>query len=118
MVMDQNIKGVDALKWMKNPTPKMKNQLKLMHLLAYEPNIKLEALKKITCPTLVIGGDHDVIRTKHTVAIAEAITKSYLWILPNSGHSTPVVYKDMFNQLVGDFFAKPYRKIEKYDRFN
>lgn len=118
MVMDQNIKGVDALKRMKNPTPKMKNQLKLMHLLAYEPNIKLETLKKITCPTLVIGGDHDVIRTKHTVAIAEAITKSYLWILPNSGHSTPVVYKDMFNQLVGDFFAKPYREIEKYDRFN
>jgi pimeloyl-ACP methyl ester carboxylesterase len=118
MVMDQNIKGGDALKRMKNPTPKMKNQLKLMHLLAYEPNIKLEALKKITCPTLVIGGDHDVIRTKHTVAIAEAITKSYLWILPNSGHSTPVVYKDMFNQLVGDFFAKPYREIEKYDRFN
>lgn len=118
MVMDQNIKGVDALKRMKNPTPRMKNQLKLMHLLAYEPNIKLEALKKITCPTLVIGGDHDVIRTKHTIAIAEAITKSYLWILPNSGHSTPVVYKDMFNQLVGDFFAKPYREIEKYDRFN
>jgi pimeloyl-ACP methyl ester carboxylesterase len=118
MVMDQNIKGGDALKRMKNPTPKMKNQLKLMHLLAYEPNIKLEALKKITCPTLVIGGDHDVIRTKHTVAIAEAITKSYLWILPNSGHSTPVVYKDMFNQLVGDFFAKAYREIEKYDRFN
>jgi pimeloyl-ACP methyl ester carboxylesterase len=118
MVMGQNKEGVDSLKRMKNPTPKMKNQLKLMHLLSYEPNIKLEALKKIACPTLVIGGDHDVILTKHTVAIAEAITKSYLWILPNSGHSTPVVYKDMFNQVVGDFFAKPYRKIEKYDRFN
>jgi pimeloyl-ACP methyl ester carboxylesterase len=118
MVMGQNKEGVDSLKRMKNPTPKMKNQLKLMHLLSYEPNIKLEALKKIACPTLVIGGDHDVILTKHTVAIAEAITKSYLWILPNSGHSTPAVYKDMFNQVVGDFFAKPYRKIEKYDRFN
>jgi pimeloyl-ACP methyl ester carboxylesterase len=117
MMMDINIKGVDSLKRMKNPTPEMKNQLKLMRLLSYEPHIKLEALKKITCPTLVIGGDHDVIVTKHTVAIAEAITNSYLWILPNSGHGTPVVYKDMFNQVVGDFFAKPFRKIEKYGRF-
>ncbi|MCQ6960145.1 alpha/beta fold hydrolase [Mucilaginibacter aquariorum] len=117
MMMDINIKGVDSLKRMKNPTPEMKNQLKLMHLLSYEPHIKLEALKKITCPTLVIGGDHDVIVTKHTVAIAEAITNSYLWILPNSGHGTPVVYKDMFNQVVGDFFVKPFRKIDKYGRF-
>lgn len=116
-VMAQNKKGADSLKRMNNPTPEMKNELKLMHLLSYEPQIKLEALKKITCPTLVIGGDHDVIRTEHTVAIAEAITKSYLWILPNSGHSTPLVYKDIFNQVVGDFFAKPYRKIENYGRF-
>jgi pimeloyl-ACP methyl ester carboxylesterase len=117
MIMDINIKGADSLKRMKNPTPEMKNQLKLMHLLSYEPHIKLEALKKITCPTLVIGGDHDVIVTKHTVAIAEAITNSYLWILPNSGHATPIVYKDMFNQVVADFFAKPFRKIDKYERF-
>jgi pimeloyl-ACP methyl ester carboxylesterase len=117
MIMDVNIKGADSLKRTKNPTPEMKNQLKLMHLLSYEPHIKLEALKKITCPTLVIGGDHDVIVTKHTVAIAEAITNSYLWILPNSGHGTPIVYKDMFNQVVGDFFARPFRKIEKYGRF-
>jgi pimeloyl-ACP methyl ester carboxylesterase len=71
MVMAVNIKGADSLKRMKNPTPEMKNQLKLMHLLSYEPHIKLEALKKIACPTLVIGGDHDVIRTEHTMQIAE-----------------------------------------------
>jgi hypothetical protein len=44
--------------------------------------------------------------------IAQNISKSYLWILPNSGHSTPVFYKDQFNQTVGDFFKTPYRKIE------
>jgi pimeloyl-ACP methyl ester carboxylesterase len=117
MIMAVNIKGADSLKRMKSPTPEMKNQLKLVHLLSFEPHIKLEALKKITCPTLVIGGDHDVIVTKHTLAIAEAIPRSYLWILPNSGHSTPIIYKDMFNQVVGDFFTKPYRKIENYGRF-
>jgi pimeloyl-ACP methyl ester carboxylesterase len=95
-----------------------KDQLKLLHLLTYEPHIKLEDVKKITCPTLVIGGDHDVIRTKHTMLIAETIPNSDLWILPNSGHSTPIYYKDMFNQVVGDFFAKPYRNIDGYGRFN
>jgi pimeloyl-ACP methyl ester carboxylesterase len=113
-----NLKGQDTIKKIKNVTPEMKNQLKLLHLLTYEPHIKLEDVKKITCPTLVIGGDHDVIRTKHTMLIAETIPNSYLWILPNSGHSTPIYYKDLFNQVVGDFFAKPFRKIDGYGRFN
>ncbi|GGH13244.1 alpha/beta hydrolase [Mucilaginibacter phyllosphaerae] len=117
MVLAVNVKGADSLKRMKNPTPAMKNQLKLMHLLSYEPNIKTADLKKITCPTLVIGGDHDVITTRHTLEIFEGIKNAYLWILPNSGHSTPIVYKDQFNQVVGNFFAKPYRKIEKSGRF-
>jgi pimeloyl-ACP methyl ester carboxylesterase len=116
--LKMNLKGQDTIKKIKNVTPEMKNQLKLLHLLSYEPHIKLEDVKKITCPTLVIGGDHDVIRTKHTMLIAETIPNSYLWILPNSGHSTPIFYKDMFNQVVGEFFAKPFRKIEKYGRFN
>jgi len=50
--------------------------------------------------------------------IAETIPNAYLWILPNSGHSTPLFYKDLFNQVVGDFFAKPFRKIAGYGRFN
>ncbi|MBL4677052.1 MAG: alpha/beta hydrolase [Mucilaginibacter sp.] len=118
MVLQENIQGADSLKKMKNPPTESKNQLKLMHLLSYEPNIKNETLKKITCPVLVIGGDHDVITTRHTLEIFENIPKAYLWILPNSGHSTPIFYKDMFNQVVGDFLAKPYRSIEKTARFN
>ncbi|MCR8558655.1 alpha/beta hydrolase [Mucilaginibacter sp. BJC16-A38] len=116
--MKMNKMGQDTIKKIKNVTPEMKNQLKLLHLLSYEPHIKLSDLKKITCPTLVIGGDHDVIRTKHTMLIAETIPNAYLWILPNSGHSTPLIYKDMFNQVVGDFLTKPYRKIEGFGRFN
>ncbi|MDP9077975.1 MAG: alpha/beta hydrolase [Bacteroidota bacterium] len=116
--MKMNKMGQDTIKKIKNVTPEMKNQLKLLHLLSYEPHIKLSDLKTISCPTLVIGGDHDVIRTKHTMLIAETIPNAYLWILPNSGHSTPLMYKDMFNQVVGDFFTKPYRKIEGFGRFN
>jgi pimeloyl-ACP methyl ester carboxylesterase len=61
---------------------------------------------------LVIGGDHDVIPVLHTVLITSNIPQSYLWIIPNSGHSTPVFKKEQFNPLIYDFFTKPYRKIE------
>jgi pimeloyl-ACP methyl ester carboxylesterase len=92
-------------------TPEVKHQLKLAHLLSYEPNISLEQLHRIKCPTLVIGGDHDILLPKHTMLIADNIPKSYLWILPNSGHSTPVHYKEMFNQVVGNFFKEPYHEV-------
>jgi len=116
--MNANKMARDSIKKMKAPTPEMKNQLKLLHLLSYEPHIKVEELKKISCPTLVIGGDHDVIRTKHTMLIAESIPQAYLWIIPNSGHSTPIYKKDQFNQVVGDFFAQKFRKIDMFGRFN
>lgn len=99
-------------------TPKTKAQLKLLRLLSYEPHITPAQLHQIACPTLVIGGDHDVIRVEHTVLIAQSISNSDLWILPNSGHSTPIFYKDDFNRVVNNFFKKPYRKIEGHGRFN
>ena len=92
--------------------PAVKVQKKLLNLMVFNPHISTADLKKVRCPTLVIGGDNDVILPKHTMVIAQAIPQSYLWILPNSGHSTPIVYKDMFNQVVGDFFKTPYRKVK------
>jgi pimeloyl-ACP methyl ester carboxylesterase len=99
-------------------TAEIKNEKKLYHLLSFEPHISLEQLHTIKCPTLVIGGDHDIILPKHTMLIAENISKSYLWILPNSGHSTPIFYKDEFNNTVDEFFKTPYRKIEGFGIFD
>lgn len=84
--------------------PAVKAQKKLLNLMVYNPQITPADLKMVKCPALVIGGDHDVILRKHTMIIADAVPQSYLWILPDSGHSTLVVYKEMFNQVVGDFF--------------
>ena len=99
-------------------TDSVKDERKLAHLLSYEPHITLDQLHTIKCPTLVIGGDHDVILPQHTMLIAQNIPRSYLWIIPNSGHSTPVAKKDQFNAVVRDFFSTPYRVIEKFGRFN
>jgi len=101
----------------KEQTQKVKNDLKISDLDLFQPHISLEQLHTIKCPTLVIGGDHDAIPVLHTVLIAQNISQSYLWIIPNSGHSTPIFKKDQFNPLIRDFFKNPYRKIEGFDTF-
>ena len=117
--MNMNKIARDSIAKMKSPTPEMKNQLKLLSS-AYLMNriYQLLQLDTITCPTLVIGGDHDVILPKHTMLIAQSIPNSYLWIIPNSGHSTPIYKKEQFNPGWGDFFSKPFRKIDGFGRFN
>ncbi|MBE9584309.1 alpha/beta hydrolase [Mucilaginibacter sp. JRF] len=118
MAMGWNRQIQDSLKLMKPPSAQLKNTAKVMHLLSYQPNIPASALHKINCPVLVIAGDHDVIKNSHTLEIAENIPNSYLWIIPNAGHATPIYKKDWFNNTLSDFFKKPYRKIEGEARFN
>ena len=107
----------NSLKLMTNRTAQQKTSWKLLRLLVEQPHISLENLHRIKCPTLVIGGDHDVIKPAHTMLIADNIAESDLWILPNSGHSTPIVYKDDFNKVVDRFFSTPYRAISGEGRF-
>ncbi len=100
-----------------NKTEQEKTAFKLYRLLCEQPHIPLTDLQKIKCPSLIIGGDHDVIKEEHTMLIYKNIPKAYLWILPASGHSTPLMYKDDFNTVVGRFFSSPYKIIEGNDRF-
>lgn len=107
-------------KWLKNKktlTKQEKDGYKLMRLLVEQPNIPLTDLHKIQCPSLVIGGDNDVILPQHTFLIQQHIPKSYLWILPASGHSTPVFYKDEFNAVVDRFFTNPFKTFKGNQRF-
>jgi pimeloyl-ACP methyl ester carboxylesterase len=107
----------NAMKQKKSLTDKEKNDFKLLRLLSDQPHIPLTDLQKIQAPTLVMGGDHDVIKPEHTLEIAQNIPQSYLFIFPNSGHSTPIVYAYEFNTKVDAFFSKPYRIIQKEARF-
>jgi len=115
VVVQAYLHSVDTLKKMKNVTPEMRNEVKILRLLGFEPHITIAQLHTISCPALIIGGDQDVIRPEHTLLISQSIPKAFLWILPNSGHSTPVYYKDQFNATVADFLVKPYQKREKFD---
>ncbi len=116
-IWDMVMPALTELKNKPDKTPLEKNSLKLFRLLSEQPHISLESLHTISCPTLVIGGDHDVIKEEHTMLIYKNIPKAYLWILPGSGHSTPVVFKDEFNRNVDRFFSNAYRTFNGEGRF-
>lgn len=107
----------EQLRQSKDTSAAARNRRKLFRLLVEEPHIPLADLHTIKVPALVMAGDHDVLRVGHTVQIFENIPSAYLWIFPNSGHCTPLVYSDEFNKKVAMFFQSPYRKIEGGDRF-
>lgn len=107
---------VNMFKEARAKTPLDSTVYKYFRLLIEQPHISLSSLNKISIPTLVIGGDHDVIRPEHTLQIFQNIPKAYLWILPNSGHYTLVGYADEFNKKVDIFFKTDYRVIEDRER--
>lgn len=107
----------NELKNKPNKNEMEKGGFKLLRLLVDNPHIPDADLQKINCPTLVIGGDHDVIKEEHTMEIYKNIPKAYLWILPNSGHSTPIVYANEFNTKVDAFFRQSYRAFGPTTRF-
>jgi pimeloyl-ACP methyl ester carboxylesterase len=92
-------------------TAKEKNDWKIFMLDYAQPNIPFSALKAIKCPSLIIGGDHDLIPIEHTVKIYQAIPRAYVWIVANSGHPTLIEHRDVFNKLVDDFFEKPFHQF-------
>jgi len=92
-------------------TDKEKNDWKIFMLDYDQPNIPFSALRAIKCPSLIICGDHDVIPIEHTTKIYQGIPRAYLWVVPNSGHPTLQEHRDEFNQVVDEFFEKPYHKF-------
>jgi pimeloyl-ACP methyl ester carboxylesterase len=100
----------DSLHTHQFTTADEKNHWKIFVLDWLQPNVPLSELKKITSPSLIIAGDHDVITLEHTVKIYQNIPKAYLWIVPNSGHPTLIEHTEEFEQKVDEFFQQPFKK--------
>lgn len=77
---------------------------RLKVLLLTEPHIDPETLKNIKAPTLVMAGQHDVIKENHTKLIAEKIPNSKLVIFKGAGHEAPEEISELFNKTVLNFF--------------
>ena len=78
----------------------LKTHSKLFKLMITEPNIKLEDLNKIKVPTILIAGEKDIVKEKHTKLIAKNISDCKLEILDNETHSSYVVHSDKLYEII------------------
>jgi pimeloyl-ACP methyl ester carboxylesterase len=96
---------------MTGATTQNRRELKATQLLLDEPYIPLEALEAITVPTLVMAGDHDVIRDEHTIEMYHHVHQSQLAIFPNATHMIP--FDDPLTSTVERFFRTQFVKKDR-----
>lgn len=94
-------------------TPEGKRQFKVASLMSQEPHIDPAMLAKITAPTLVLSGDHDLIRLEHTLAIFNNLPNANLAVFPNSTHMVPYDDPALFNATVQRFLETPFEKKDR-----
>jgi len=78
----------------------------LYNMLSNYPQMKFEDLEVIKSKTLIIAGDHDDIKTEHTVNMFEHIPNAQLAILPNETHWMPEENPTLFNATVLRFLLE------------
>lgn len=94
-------------------TPEGKRFFKVTGLLLTQPQIDPKSLNTITAPTLIVSGDHDVIRLEHTVEIFNNIPNANLAVLPNSTHMVPYDDPELFNATAQRFLDTPFVKKDR-----
>lgn len=80
---------------------------KQFRLLVEQPNIPVTDLEKIKSSVLVMAGDRDAIRNRHTLEIFEHIPNALLCILPGTTHFVYHDRKKWFLEILYDFFDNP-----------
>lgn len=63
-------------------------------------------LNKITCPTLVLCGEFDVIKLNHTKLIHASLPESTLQIVANHNHTSYVVDNELVATIILSFLCK------------
>ncbi len=84
--------------------PKARPKRDLLGLMVTQPRIDPAALGAIRCPTLVIAGERDMIRGKHTRLIHASIPGAALAILPGD-HFIANRSSEAFNRAVEQFLS-------------
>lgn len=90
--------------------PRFRQKADILGLMVHEPNISPKSLHSISIPTLVLAGEHDMIRAKHTKLIARSIPESKLVIIPNANHFIFGKWAEQTNRVILDFLnpQNPY----------
>ena len=88
--------------------PAGSSKRELTRLVLEQPQIDPKSLASITAPTLVVAGDHDVIRDQHTLEIFHHLPRDQLAIVPDATHMLPYDDPARFNAAVERFFRTPF----------
>ncbi len=75
------------------------------------PNFTIEELRSIKTPTLVMVGDHDLIKHEHSLLLFRSLPNSQLCIVPGSTHGVVIDHPDYANKIITDFLSLPFRKL-------
>ncbi len=86
--------------------PKIRKRKVFLSIMVKHPHISPKQLKQISAPTLVIAGENDMIKTKHTELIAYSIPNSELIIIPNADHFAAKKMPEIFNPMILKFLNK------------
>jgi pimeloyl-ACP methyl ester carboxylesterase len=78
---------------------------KLATMWRSQPQIDPASLASVRTPTLILAGQHDSIRTDHTISIADAVPGAQLAIVPGAGHTVMEERPAVVNLLLSDFLA-------------
>jgi len=66
-----------------------------------------QEVQSIEAPTLIIIGDHDIVRPEHAVMMFRLIPNARLAILPDTDHMTIVKRSELLLPMVGAFLDSP-----------
>lgn len=80
-----------------------KNPLEKMMLT--EPDISPKELSQVQLPTLVLAGEHDIIRPSHTRKIAASLPYAQLKIVEGEGHGSYIEHSSKLYPYIHDFLA-------------
>ena len=78
----------------------------LVIMLQTEPSMTVEDMKGIGCPSLIMSGEHDLIRQEHTLLIGENIPSGRPVIIPGEDHGSYICNSPKLAPLILDFFEE------------
>jgi pimeloyl-ACP methyl ester carboxylesterase len=80
---------------------------RILKMFRSEPNFTREQLAGIRAPTLLIVGDHDMVRPEHAVEMFRTIPGAQLCVIPHAGHGVPATKPALWNETVLSFLKEP-----------
>lgn len=112
-VVDWVKSTIDSMPASATETPEGKRELKLLQMALEEPHIDPNALETIAVPTLILAGDHDLIRDEHTLEIYHHLPNGELCIFPDATHMIPYDDPALFDSTVDHFFRTPFVRKDR-----